>query len=110
MRNLVDGTRPLRPAPSLDELRAKSPEIQEICARNGASNVRVFGSVARGDQDEESDVDLLVDIEEGRSIYDVVGLVLDLEDLLGCPVNVIEETTLTDDRFSQRVRKDVVAL
>ncbi len=110
MRDLVDGTRPRRPAPSLDELRARRPEINEICVRNGASNVRVFGSVARGKQDEESDVDLLVDMDEGRSLYDLVGLVLDLEDVLGCPVNVVEETTLTDDRFSQRVRKDAVAL
>ncbi len=72
--------------------------------------MRVFGSVARGEQDEESDVDLLVDMEDGRSLYDLVGLVLDLEDLLGCPVNVVEEAALADDRFSQRVRKDSVAL
>ena len=110
MRNLVDGSRPLRPAPSLDELRARSQEIQEICLRDGASNVRVFGSVARGEQDKESDVDFLVNIEKGRSVYDLVGLVLDLEGLLGCPVNVVDDATLTDDSFSQRVLEDAVPL
>ena len=110
MRNLVDGTRPIRPAPSLDELRARSQEIQEVSLRNGASNVRVFGSVARREQDEESDVDFLVNIEKGRSVYDLVGLVLDLEGLLGCPVNVVDDATLTDDSFSQRVLEDAVPL
>src|SRR5919201_1254482 len=108
MRELIDGTRPRSVAPSLDELRHRRDEILPVCARNGASNVRVFGSVARGEQDAESDVDFLVDIEKGRSLYDVVSLVLDLEELLGCPVNTVEAVTLTDDRFSQRVKRDAV--
>jgi predicted nucleotidyltransferase len=110
MRDLIDGTRPRNAAPSLDELREHRDEILAVCARNGASGVRVFGSVARGEQDEESDVDLLVDVEEGRSIWDLTGLVLELEDLLGCPVNIIEAAALNDDRLSRRVREDAVPL
>jgi uncharacterized protein len=110
MRDLIDGTRPRSTAPSLDELRQRRDEILATCARNGASDVRVFGSVARGEQDESSDVDLLIDMEDGRSIWDLTGVVLELEDLLGCPVNVVEASALNDDGFSRRVREDAVPL
>lgn len=111
MRDLIDGRRPRNSAPSLDKLRRNREEILEVCARNGASNVQVFGSVARGDQDEESDVDLLVDMEEGRSLFDLAGLVLELEDLLGCPVNVVTTGGLRHgSRFVEHMRKDLVPL
>lgn len=88
MRDLIDGTRPRQAAPSLDELRELRDQIVAVCAQYGASNVRVFGSVARGEQDGDSDLDLVVDMERGRSLFDLVGLVSDLEELLGCPVDV----------------------
>jgi uncharacterized protein len=110
MRELLDGTRPSNAAPSLRDLRSRAAEVQNICARNGASNVWVFGSVARGDGDADSDLDLVVDIEKGRSLFDLAGLVLELEDLLGCPVNVIQHATLSDDAFSDAVRRDMVPL
>jgi predicted nucleotidyltransferase len=110
MKSLIDGTLPRRAAPSLDELRSRVPDVLKVCARNGASNVWVFGSVARGDQDTESDLDLAMDIEAGRSLFDLAGLIGELEDLLGCPVNVVEHCMLVDDAFGNAVRRDMVPL
>ena len=110
MRDLIDGSPPRNAAPSLDQLREWRAEIVEVCTRNGASNAWVFGSVARGEQDTDSDVDLLVDIEAGRGLFDLAGLVTELEDLLGCPVNVVDRASLSDDRFSRWVRRDMVPL
>jgi uncharacterized protein len=79
---------------SSDLLEEKRDEILQIAARHGASNVRVFGSVARGEADEGSDVDLLVDFEPGRSLLDHAALVVDLEELLGRKVDVVTEKGL----------------
>ena len=68
---------------TLETLREKKPEIDRIAGRHGARNVRVFGSVARGETTETSDVDLLVEWEAGRGLLDHVHLVQDLERLLG---------------------------
>jgi len=65
-------------------------EVLRIAASYGARNVRVFGSVARGEVGPKSDVDFLVEMEEGRSLLDLVGLWQDLENLLGCKVDVVE--------------------
>lgn len=70
----------------------------------------MFGSVARGEQYDQSDVDFLVDIEKGRSLFDLVALTIELEDLLGCPVNVVEAATLREGMFGERVRRDAVTL
>ena len=64
-------------------------EILRIAARHGARNVRVFGSVARGEADEASDIDFLVEMEPGRSLLDLGGLQVELESLLGRPVDVV---------------------
>jgi predicted nucleotidyltransferase len=64
-------------------------EVMRLAAQYGASNVRVFGSVARGDAESDSDIDLLVDLEPGRSLLDHVGLQQDLTVLLGRPVDVV---------------------
>ena len=64
-------------------------QIIEAAARHGASNVRVFGSVARGDASEQSDVDLLVDFDAGSSLFDLLHLTEELEQLLGRPVDVV---------------------
>ena len=70
-------------------LNAHRGEILAIAERHGAKNVRVFGSIARGDADEVSDVDFLVDMERGRSLLDLGGLVVELRDLLGRDVDVV---------------------
>src|SRR6266542_3879002 len=74
--------------PSLQDLRRRRVEILAAAARHGIRNVRVFGSVARGDADDRSDVDFLVELERGRSLLDLAGLLVDLEDLLGRRVDV----------------------
>jgi predicted nucleotidyltransferase len=72
-------------------LRAQREEILGYAAEHGARNVRVFGSIARGEPGAGSDVDLLVEMEPGRSLLDLVGLWQDLEDLLGTHVDVLSE-------------------
>lgn len=94
----------------LDELlRVKREEILQTARKYGASNVRVFGSVARGEADEKSDIDLLIDLEKGRSLLDLAGLLVDLEELLGCKVDVVPEDSLRQ-RIRDRVLKEAVAL
>ena len=72
-------------------LAEKREEILRLAASRGARNVRVFGSVARGEAKEDSDIDLLVDVESGRSLLDVVGLWLDLELLLDRKIDLLTE-------------------
>ncbi|MBM3735742.1 MAG: nucleotidyltransferase family protein [Acidobacteria bacterium] len=72
----------------------KRAGILEAARRNGAGNVRVFGSVARGQAGPESDVDFLVDLEPGRNLFDLGGLLEDLRELLECPVHVVDARML----------------
>jgi predicted nucleotidyltransferase len=92
-----------------ESLQAKREEILRAAARHGASNVRIFGSVARGEAGSESDVDVLVDLEPGRSLLDHAALLLELEELLGCPVDVVTERGLRA-RFRERVLREAVPL
>jgi hypothetical protein len=80
-----------------------------LAERHGAHNVRVFGSLARGQANPESDVDLVVDFERGRSLMDHGELMMDLEEVLGCRVEVVSERGLRD-RFRARVLADAVPL
>lgn len=75
-------------------LRDKRVEILEAAARNGANDIRVFGSIARGDAHDESDIDFLVEFEKGRSALDEVGLIEELEQLLGRKVHVVTPRAL----------------
>lgn len=75
-------------------LQSKRAEILEIAARNGARNVRVFGSASRGEAQGDSDIDLLVELEEDRSLLDHSRLILELEALLGCQVHVVTPKAL----------------
>src|SRR5947207_2938030 len=95
---------------SLDELlQEKREDILRIAIKRGASNVRVFGSIARGEADAESDIDLLVDLEPGRSLFDLGGLLMDLQDLLGHKVDVVTEKGLRE-RIREHVLKEAVPL
>lgn len=71
--------------------------------------MRVFGSVARGEADEKSDIDLLVEFESGRSLLDHAGLRLELQDLLGCKVDVVSERGIKP-RIRERVLREAVPL
>ena len=75
-------------------LEAKRDAVLDVAAKYGARNVRVFGSVARGDSGTASDLDLLVKMDEGRSLLDLSGLVLDLRELLDIKVDVVSEDGL----------------
>lgn len=90
-------------------LRANREDILRIAAKYGASDVRIFGSVARGEADAESDIDLLVDIEPGRTLFDLSELLMDLQDLLGREVDILTEKGL-HDRIRERILRDVVPL
>ena len=95
--------------PMLTELRSRRSEILDVARARGASRVRVFGSVARGEATETSDIDFLVDLEEGRSLLDLGGLLMDLRDLLGHDVDVVTESGLRS-RVGHRVLADAVDL
>lgn len=88
-------------------LRERRADILRLCAKHGARNVRVFGSVARGEADEASDLDLLVEMEPGRSLLDLGGLQMDLEGLLGRRVDVVTVRGLKA-RIRERVLGDAV--
>ena len=90
-------------------LHEKREDILRIASKRGAYNVRVFGSVARGEADSKSDIDLLVDLEPGRSLFDLGGLLMDLQDLLGQNVDVVTERGLRE-RIRMRVLKEAVPL
>ena len=90
-------------------LKSRREEIISIAARHGARNVRVFGSVARGEDDDKSDIDLLVEFESGRSLLDHAGLWLELQDLLGCKVDVVSERGIKP-RIRERVLREAVPL
>jgi predicted nucleotidyltransferase len=90
-------------------LGSKRREILELASQYGARNVRVFGSVARGQADPESDVDFVVELDDGRSLLDLGGLLMDLEELLGRPVDVVTDRGLRA-RIRERGLKEAVPL
>jgi predicted nucleotidyltransferase len=88
---------------------AEREDIIRIAAAHGARNVRVFGSVVRGESSGSSDVDLLVDMTEGRSLLDLVALGADLEEVLGVAVDVVTEKSLSP-YIRDRVLAEAVSL
>jgi predicted nucleotidyltransferase len=93
----------------LGVLRSRRAEILDRAAQRGARNVRVFGSLARGESRPGSDIDLLVEMESGRSLIDLVGLGQDLEDLLGARVDVISAAGVSP-HLRDRIISEAVAL
>ncbi len=95
---------------TLEDLRSRYRErILAFSRLRGATNVRVFGSMARGEQRADSDVDFLVDFEPGRSLLDLTGLWLDLERELGCKVDVVSSRGL-NPRLAPEILRDAVTL
>ncbi len=95
---------------TLEELRSKYRErVLDLARKRGAHNVRVFGSMARGEQRPGSDVDFLVDFEPGRSMLDLTGLWIDLEGALGCKVDVVSSRGLRP-RLATEVMRDAIRL
>ena len=84
-------------------LTEKREEILKIAARHGARNVRVFGSVARGEADEHSDIDLLVNFDPTTGLLQHAALIRELRAFLGCPVDVVD-----DDGLRPRMRDRVL--
>jgi hypothetical protein len=94
---------------TMEGLKARREEILRLANQWGARDVRVFGSVARGEAGPTSDVDFLVEFEPGRSLLDHGGLLMDLQELLGCEVDVVSEGGMRP-RFRDRVMKEAVPL
>ena len=95
-------------APS-NVLKNKRDEILRIAAAHGAENIRVFGSASRGEAGPKSDVDILVKLEPGRSLLDIIAIKQDLQDLLGCEVDVVTEEAVSP-YIREQVLKEAVSL
>ena len=93
----------------LELIKNKKKEILNLAEKYGAYNIRIFGSVARGEDDEKSDIDFLVDFKKGVSLLDWGGLLMDLRDLLGHNVDVATESVLKK-RIKDRVLKEAKPL
>ena len=92
-----------------ERLNEKRAEVLRAAERHGARNVRLIGSVARGDARADSDLDILVELEQGRSLLDHAALMIELETLLGCKVDIATEQGLRP-RVRDRVLAEAVAL
>jgi predicted nucleotidyltransferase len=90
-------------------IHERRSDILQIAAQYGAHNIRVFGSVARGEAETASDVDFLVELAPGRSVLDLGGLLMALQELLGCEVDIVTEKGLRP-RIRERVLKEAVPL
>ena len=91
------------------KLQDKRRQILAIAEKYGAYNVRIFGSVARGEARPDSDIDFLVELEPGRSLFDLGGLLYEIRSLLGVEVDVVTEKGLRT-RIRERVLRDAVPL
>lgn len=78
----------------LQILKQNRQKILSLAERRGGTNVRIFGSVARGEEGQNSDIDFLMTFREGATLFDRGGLVVDLRELLGCDVDVVSDKTV----------------
>ena len=95
--------------PSLAAARAHRARIVDLARKRGAANIRIFGSVARGDADQASDLDILVDLDPGRSLLDLGALQVELEAEFQCRVDLITTAGLRP-RLRERVLREAVPL
>ena len=94
---------------TLNDLRKEREHIKKIAQKHGAGNIRVFGSISRGEEGPDSDIDFLIDFEEDRSLFDLVGLKLELEEFLGHKVDLVTENAM-HRLISSKVMKEAVPL
>ena len=94
---------------TLARVRSHAPEIHRVLADHGAANPTVFGSVARGQDDSDSDIDLLIDAEPGTTLFDLLGLQAKLERILARPVDVVLRAGLRPE-IAEAARRDGVPL
>lgn len=94
---------------TVEDLRLHRDEIVQIARQYGISNVRVFGSVARGESDEHSDLDLLIDVAPGRGYFEMAGFALDVEQLMGVFTQVATPNGLKK-RMKARILAEAVPL
>ena len=97
-------------APTLERLRQRREEIMQLMEQYGAYNVRVFGSVARGEAGPESDIDFLIGFPPNKSMFELVGLWLDLQELLGRNVSLLTEHDDMRERLRKNVMRDAIPL
>lgn len=95
--------------PTGRRVAAHRGELREVLRRHGVTNPEIFGSTARGDDHEGSDVDIIVDFRQGTSIIDIIGIQHELEDLLGVPVDLVPRNGLKE-RVRARAVKDLLPL
>lgn len=93
----------------LDFVRSKKRQIEAIARKYKASNIHIFGSVARGQDDEDSDIDICLDMDLSMSLLDMGGLYLELKELLGCEISLVTFNALRG-RFRENVLRDLVPL
>ncbi|RJO74554.1 MAG: nucleotidyltransferase [Myxococcales bacterium] len=92
-----------------ERIRSKRREIDTIAKRYGVTSIRLFGSVARGDDRPESDIDLLIEVEPGRGLLDHAGFTIEMQKLLGVHVDVVTKGGLKD-RLRDHVLSEAVSL
>jgi uncharacterized protein len=98
---------------NIEQIRSHAPQIRQIARKHGIANIYVFGSVARSESGPLSDVDFLVEMEPGASLFGAAGFCYDVEQVLGVPVDVVPLSVLPnieDQVFAGRVQKDAVPL
>lgn len=96
-----------------NQIRRFAPRIKMIAQKHGISKIYVFGSVARGEDSSQSDVDFLVEMREGASLFGVAGFSYEIEKLLGIPVDVVPTSVLPqvkDKEFVANIQKEAIAL
>jgi hypothetical protein len=86
-------------------VQQKKDAIRRIAQEHGATEIRLFGSVASGDESETSDIDFLVELEDGRSLLDLGGMLMDLQEELGVEVDLTTIASLPDEQRERLLRE-----
>ncbi len=94
---------------NIDEVKAKREDILNIAKKHGAYNIRIFGSVVRGEAKQDSDLDVLIDLEPNRSLFDHAALMIELQETMNCKVDVVTEKGLRP-RIREVVLKEAISI